>query len=1761
MTRRQDIETRIPGVSMIQRILPSSSVTLASYTGADEGTGEVVLALKGTGVVPGQYNTFVVGEDGRIVKAWNETAGGGSGGGSYGAINNQSDAVQEASFWINGPARIDGNVSISALAVTNVSAQRLTLTQPLGATYGGTGASAANAGYVFAGPASGAPGTPTWRPININDIPSLPWTKLLNTPTTVDGYGIVDVYTRSEADTLFMQVGNNSNTTSAVTIAEWQPYKLYTDQVITYQLRLFKCTIVHTSGPSFDNRFWHEFISSSALSDHSQLNGLNSDPLAQHVTLNDINRWNGLQTQIDELKASLGSNTAKQIVIANDDTLNGSSNLDRHAVTRAKFLISGAQPADTVVLNDISKVTAVPSGIRGAVTVQQIAGAWYLVVNLVNITYGSNFSVTVGTGCVLVNSSSINSNAVTCSFSTAPTPSQPVIGQSTMNGRFGIDPATLTSVVFPVTVASGTLNLSLADSGAWSCSPVNIVVDRPVVDSVAHTITFTLAGAVSDTQYTISANAGLVANNSDVFNTGSVAASFSTQLSVPVLGTSPDDGRTDVDVTATGRYVSFPITTTSGRGNFDIADPSKITITGATPGGVSIVSGSLRIYYSGGNDGDVVVFGVAPGAVKNYTLGDSATNAAGASATIRYAIRAPAFSAPSLADNQDVSQITSTILVPYTSTAAVQVDATKITSTPAGIVTAAALTTSGSSTYLQLTLGTLTQNQAISITLGTGTIKNLGVTSNAAYTFGFRVAAAPPLIQQSPLNGTSVAAGSVTAVTFAVSGTDTLALVATNKVTITPAAGSGTATLSGGVLSLPVTLTTNTNYTVTVAAGAVKNRNTLNATQVVCNFATATVFSVGQSPTNGTRIPSSTTSITFPLSNINGTASIADAGKITGANCTVSNPTVSGNTLTVQISGLGFSANASVVIAPGALRDAILTNTNSVTCAFTTNGSIPTIGTGSLAGQTTVATSTAYLEFPVTASGTVTVANAAAVTSTPAGIVSSVSITGSIGTYKLRVSLGTLTQNTNYTVNVGSGVVSNDGTMNTGTGSCAFKTVEQAPVIGQSTANSTFVDAGSLTTVTFPITAASACILVAASKVTISGGPSISNVAINSSNLVVTLSGVAVNQTIAIAIAAGTLSNADGVLNTNTVSTTIRTKGDAPVIAQSPAHSSTSLAISPAYIEYAVTASGTPTIANANLVTVTPNHLQSVSMVSGKLRVAINLVNDTNYTVAIAAGLLVNNQTLSTTTLTTTFKTALPAPVVGQSTINGTTQATSLTAVDFPITNPGTLTVANAAKVTATNATISSVTVVGSALRVTISGLLNSRTVSIAVASGAVSNGDATNTNAVTCTFTTAGSTPTVGQSTVNGTTPPKTLATVDFPITGASGTLAVANAAKVYAPAGYDNIVSSVSISGSNLRVTLATLAFNKAYRLQVDAGAVSNDGVTNTNAVTCNFTTLAAVPVVGQSPVNGTRQAITAQTLSFPITASAVVGTYAVANASLITGTNCTVGTPSISGSNLLVPVSGLSNSKAVTVSIAAGAVSNSGVVTTAATICTFTTVGALVTIGQATQNGGAAVTAGAQNIDFPLSASSFGTLVVDSAKITSSPAAIASTPTVVNVSGTNYLRVPMTLAGTTSYTISIAAGAVTNDGTLTTNTVSCAFTTAAGAARPILYEYQFVLPNAIANFNLFAQADWGGRVLTLEDIYGPNYDGAGNVAEIKWYGYVGNLSHPEGVLVPRDGIDTFTATNPDWGYQWDDATGIISFLGGSPSNKVYRIIKYVS
>lgn len=1551
---------------------------------------------------------------------------------------------------------------------------------------------------------------------------------------------------------------------AAVTVPEWQPFTLYTDEVITYQNRLYKCVIINTSGSSFDIQYWHEFV--GGVTAHTQLTGLNDDPLFQHVKSSDMTKWNTYDATIKLLQQGTPSSS---ITIAND-TVNGQQAIDHHSISQLKFAIGGTVPTDTVVLNDISKISAVPSNIIGGASVSQIAGAWYLTVTISNLNYGQSCSVAVGTGCVLINGTLINSNTVLCSWKNATALSQPVIGHSTTDGRFGVDPTTLNTIAFPVTCSSGTLALQLGDTSAWSCTPTNIVVGAPVVNTLTNTVVFTVANAQLDTQYTITANAGLVSNGGYTSNTSTSSASFGTTLSTPVVGTSPDDGNNNVDGTITNKYITFPITTASGHSQFDIADATKISISGATSAGVSIVSGNLKIYYIGGTEGSTIVFTVSAGAIKNYnSLGDLVNNVNTSNATIQFLVTAPIVSVPMINGNQDVDYATTSVLVPYTSNTVATIDQSKISSTPSNLVTGTSLTTVGAQSYLVLSFASLSQNQVCSFVLAAGVLKASGTIPNVSpVSFSFRCKASEPVVTQSVLNGTSVNASVIQQVTFNVTGTDTLTVADATKIVMTPNAITGTITLASNVLTIPVTLVSNTNYTLTVGSGSVKNRNTTNTASTICTFATATTFSVGQSSTNGSRVPTTTTFITFPLNNVNGVASVADLTKITASGCTLGSPSIAGSVLTVPISGLSNSTTVSVSVAAGAVRDNIMLNTNPITCMFTTAGNVPIVSASTLNNTTKVATNTSFTDFPVTASGTVTIANAALITSSPAGLISNSVIVGSLGSYKLRTNFNAMSAGTQYTITVAIGAISNDGTITTSSTTSSFKTLESAPAFTQTGLNLTYQDAP-FTTITYAVTSGSACTVADISKITVSGGPTISDVVISGSNVVVTLSGTAVDQTIIIGILAGLIANGDLVANTSTISSTIYTKGDIPVIVQSTANGQNSLPISPAYIEYAVTASGTVTIADANKVTVSPNVLQSVSMVSGKLRVTLNVVNNTSYTVSIAAGLLVNAQTLSTGMLTTTFKTVQTSPVIGQSATNGATaQALTLNTISFPITSTGTLSVSNASMVSAVNASISSVTVSGSTLSVAFTGLTYSKSVSITVGAGTVTNGDATNANSVTCAFTTLGSLPVVGQSTTNGTVIAKTTSYIDFPVTGVSGTLAIANSAKVYAPTGSDNIVTSSAISGSNLRVTLNTgaMVFNKAYRIQVDAGAVSNDGVASTNDVTCNLNTTADVPVVGQSSTNGTQVATSFNSVSFPITAGSIAGTFAVSNASAITGTNCTVTGTNISGSNLVVSVSGLTNSSNVSVVVGAGALSNAGVVNMVSRTCAFTTLGALVGIAQSVTNGSTTVPLATTYVDYILaSPTNFGTMSVDNLKVLISPNVKSASAFVINNSGVQTLRVPVAnLQGTTAYTLTISSGAISNDGTLSADARTTTFTTASGTAtRPVLWEFQFTYPNAAINMIVSNQPGWNNRVLTSEDIYGPAYDGAGAMAELRWYGYVGNLSHPEGVILPRDGFDPHTSICPDEAYSFDEVSDApntwIYTVTGSPSAKVYKFIKY--
>jgi len=211
LVRRSDVDIKTPGATLVQLLQSGSDVVVLQSSGVDSGSGVVVLGLSATGVVAGTYNNFSVDRYGRITKAW-LTAAATGGGSSTSAIQNQTTYEQSASFWIGGSARIGGQVTAGSISVGDIAGRSLTLSTPLSVSSGGTAVATTQANYVFAGPGSGTVAPPTFRTLVLEDLPTIPWSKLSGTPTTVAGYGIVDVYSKAQADEQFLVVGMGTTT-------------------------------------------------------------------------------------------------------------------------------------------------------------------------------------------------------------------------------------------------------------------------------------------------------------------------------------------------------------------------------------------------------------------------------------------------------------------------------------------------------------------------------------------------------------------------------------------------------------------------------------------------------------------------------------------------------------------------------------------------------------------------------------------------------------------------------------------------------------------------------------------------------------------------------------------------------------------------------------------------------------------------------------------------------------------------------------------------------------------------------------------------------------------------------------------------------------------------------------------------------------------------------------------------------------------------------------------------------------------------------------------------------------------------------------------------------------------------------------------------------------------------------------------------------------------------------------------------------------
>lgn len=190
VVQRQDLDVSTSGKAVVTSVRVQEGLEY-QYTGADAGTGDVLVGLPRIPGMQGRVlTTVVVDSFGRVVDG---TDG-----------NLTSDYVlaspgerQPVQVLVNSLDATLGVIHSATIHQANIGV--LVLSGPLGIDQGGTGVSTVPQRAIFAGPEDND-GPPVWRSLNVPDIPMLPWSHITHTPSTLNGYGITDAYTRAETD-------------------------------------------------------------------------------------------------------------------------------------------------------------------------------------------------------------------------------------------------------------------------------------------------------------------------------------------------------------------------------------------------------------------------------------------------------------------------------------------------------------------------------------------------------------------------------------------------------------------------------------------------------------------------------------------------------------------------------------------------------------------------------------------------------------------------------------------------------------------------------------------------------------------------------------------------------------------------------------------------------------------------------------------------------------------------------------------------------------------------------------------------------------------------------------------------------------------------------------------------------------------------------------------------------------------------------------------------------------------------------------------------------------------------------------------------------------------------------------------------------------------------------------------------------------------------------------------------------------------------
>ena len=380
----------------------------------------------------------------------------------------------------------------------------------------------------------------------------------------------------------------------------------------------------------------------------------------------------------------------------------------------------------------------------------------------------------------------------------------------------------------------------------------------------------------------------------------------------------------------------------------------------------------------------------------------------------------------------------------------------------------------------------------------------------------------------------------------------------------------------------------------------------------------------------------------------------------------------------------------------------------------------------------------------------------------------------------------------------------------------------------------------------------------------------------------------------------------------------------------------------------------------------------------------------------------------------------------------------------------------------------------------------------------------------------------------------------VEFPISG-TGTVFDIDQAKITAAPSIITGNSSIVTIGENkvLRVPIQMSLYNTSHSVTIGAGALGNDGLPNETAITATFTSeLAQEPVIQNSSFDGqTEVAATNQTLLFPV--SSPGGVLSLASAGAITVTGATRGVVSLVGGNLSVPITGLTANQTVTVTVGAGAVSNSGTTNTYSVTTVFETV-ALGSLEVTVKDDSATVVESAQvsilGTSFSGTTSAAGTITFNNV-----PAGAYSVRASKAGHQTTEEPAIITKAGNTAIEIVVAA-----DGT--------------GGESPYEWQYFYTVGSNVNTIDITQpdSNDWDpSTVITYEDIYGPAYDGADKIVELLFHGWPGGIEYPNGVPHPVS-VDSFSATADDGPIDFD-GDKIINFNGTGGGTKLYSLVRH--